>query len=804
MSANLVPFSSAGGFVTAGNITTTGSGGDITMSGGNITGAGNISLDGGYINGGTATVVTDGINSIALSAGAQMDLFGFPFSAGTARGQLTITGNISTTQALGTWYYQSVNSYTYQLYTDSTYSTLANASGWTAYTGGGEVAITLQDPPANIVVNSNGYLSTFTNAGQLNLPGALTAVGDIGTDGNLYVTDATFSGSILGANTITAANLIITNNANIANLTYNNITNLTTANLVLGLGNTQTGTNVNGGGMVVGNTAEASFVYNYSSSSWVSNINLSAAGNVLAGGFVSSTGNVSGGNIRTVGQVSATGNITGAYIFGNGSQLTGLAASYGNANVATFLAAYGSNTISTTGNVTANFFIGNGSQLTGIVSSYGNANVVANLAALGSNPVSSTGNVSGGNIRTVGQVSATGNITGAYIFGNGSQLTGISGVSTYGNSNVITLLAAYGSNTISTTGDVTAGNLSTSGSLSADGATIAGALAVTGGAGVQIYDSTLTANTFSASATLGPGFITSSGTISAGGNVTGGNVLTGGVVSSTGNITGNYFIGNVSATTISASGNITAGNVSVTGNVYNSGGQIFGVPASYLKYTRSTAQTSGSFPANSVVICNVLESSFGSDISANTTTGQVTLVAGKTYRLRGMMPSYNGSPTARPSFGWYNETTSAYVGEAAMAYSPADAANNGAFGGTAEAVITPGVTTVVSFRMISSGSTVTQFGQNGDFSLTGNYPWIDVQVIGGQAPITGFSTTGTVTGTTVITTPVALASLTAVAGGRAFVNNANLVAAGNFGAQVGSGGSNVVPVWSNGTNWYIG
>lgn len=53
-------------------------------------------------------------------------------------------------------------------------------------------------------------------------------------------------------------------------------------------------------------------------------------------------------------------------------------------------------------------------------------------------------------------------------------------------------------------------------------------------------------------------------------------------------------------------------------------------------------------------------------------------------------------------------------------------------------------------------------------------------------------------------TPVALANLTAVAGGRAFVSDGNLVASGNFGAQIGSGGSNVVPVWSNGTNWYIG
>lgn len=75
----------------------------------------------------------------------------------------------------------------------------------------------------------------------------------------------------------------------------------------------------------------------------------------------------------------------------------------------------------------------------------------------------------------------------------------------------------------------------------------------------------------------------------------------------------------------------------------------------------------------------------------------------------------------------------------------------------------------------------------------------------GQLSAPGNITAGNILGVNiVVTTPTALANLTAVAGGRAFVNNANLVAAGNFGQQVGSGGSNTVPVWSDGTNWYIG
>lgn len=39
---------------------------------------------------------------------------------------------------------------------------------------------------------------------------------------------------------------------------------------------------------------------------------------------------------------------------------------------------------------------------------------------------------------------------------------------------------------------------------------------------------------------------------------------------------------------------------------------------------------------------------------------------------------------------------------------------------------------------------------------------------------------------------------------RAFISDANLVAVGNFGNAVSGGGSNTVPVWSDGNNWLIG
>jgi hypothetical protein len=56
--------------------------------------------------------------------------------------------------------------------------------------------------------------------------------------------------------------------------------------------------------------------------------------------------------------------------------------------------------------------------------------------------VSVTGNVTGGNIVTLGTVSATGNIAGNYILGNGSQLTGIAVGNSFG------AIAVIGANTV--------------------------------------------------------------------------------------------------------------------------------------------------------------------------------------------------------------------------------------------------------------------------------------------------------------------------------------------------------------------
>ena len=243
-------------------------------------------------------------------------------------------------------------------------------------------------------------------------------------------------------------------------------------------------------------------LYNATGVPQVVNNNISVSGNILAGGYISAAGNVTGANLVTTGNVyagniignivgnfvlsggntevvfnnnsvacsspaftfnstsntlavtgavTATGNVTGNYILGNGSQLTGLPATYGNANVVTLLSSFGSNTVSTTGNITGGFILGNGSQLTGLPATYGNANVATLLAGFGSNSISTTGN-----------------ITANYFIGNGSQLTDINAgniIGGYGNANVANYLANFGSNSISTTGNISAGNVSVTGNI---------------------------------------------------------------------------------------------------------------------------------------------------------------------------------------------------------------------------------------------------------------------------------------------------------------------------------------------------
>jgi hypothetical protein len=158
-----------------------------------------------------------------------------------------------------------------------------------------------------------------------------------------------------------------------------------------------------------------------------------------------------------------------------------------------------------------------------------------------------------------------------------------------------------------------------------------------------------------------------------------------------------------------------------------------GVSASYARGSRTASQTTG-LSTNGLVAFTQVEQSAGQDISLNTSTGQITLAAGRTYRLQAQVPNFQTSNSdARPQFGWYNETTGAYVGSSSASYSGGSTAAWGATGGLSDAVITTSVQTVVSYRIMQTFNT-NQLGGSLDFVTTGSYPWFNIEVISGNQP----------------------------------------------------------------------
>ena len=278
------------------------------------------------------------------------------------------------------------------------------------------------------------------------------------------------------------------------------------------------------------------------------------------------------GNVATGGVVSATGNITGSYIIGNGSQLTGLPASYSNANVAAYLPIY-------TGNIA-----GGNIGVSGAINAVGEITSFANLVTTGQ--VQATGNITGSNLGLTGAMSATGNIRGANFISSGV-------VSVAGNITAANFLGNVAAGTVSASGNITTAGYfvgtfagSISGNVTAPGTNtqvvynnsgnLAGSAGFTFSSGANSL--VVTGNVTGANL-LTAGLISATSTITSASSITGGNMLTGGIVSAAGNVrganfnttglitatgkvVGNYFIGNGSQLTGVASTS-TRANVTV-------------------------------------------------------------------------------------------------------------------------------------------------------------------------------------------------------------------------------------------------
>jgi len=289
------------------------------------------------------------------------------------------------------------------------------------------------------------------------------------------------------------------------------------------------------------------------------------------------------------------------------------------------------------------------------------------------------------------------------------------------------------------------------------------------------------------------------------GNVTGGNILTAGSVSATGNITGGNILGNGQALTsilFSNTSDATAAGLTVD-DFYLSASTALSVTNS-----GSSAYLFDQYPGNNPTIYAVAGSTLAFRLAV---TGHPFLIqsSGANYSTGLNHVTTTGTvTTAASAQGQVTGTLYWKIpGNAVGTYTYQCSVHGGMVGNIVVSSPTEG-----SFASLSvTGNVVATRVQNdGNLEIRSNVAgtartWTFDAIGDFNLPVGGnISGSGYVTAVRVITDPRPLANLSAVAGGRAFVSDGNLVAAGNFGVQIGGGGANTVPVYSDGSNWFIG
>ena len=416
---------------------------------GNITANGNITADyyfgdGGQlsnviagpgttlINGNTNIVLaSNGNANITINGTSNVAVFtttGVAISGNVTAGTLSTTGNVTAGNLRTT----GAVSATGIIYSTTGLQT-AGASTATGNVTGGNVLTAG-------VVSATGNVTTggrISSVGNINTSANVIAVGNV--TGNYIIGDGGFL-----SNVTVVSNVAVTQ---IANGTSSLAVTGSAGNIVVAVnGVSNVAQFVPNGIEVLGNVNSANIYLTgrFVSVGNVTGSNLLATSGVIATGNVtgahvnsdltmSATGNIQGGNLRTAGNVSASGTVTG--ITFNGNVLATTVSASGTVTGITFNGNVAATTVSASGTVTGVTF---------------NGNVLATT-------VSASGTVTGGNVNTAGVVSAAGNITGSYFFGNGSQLTSVV-------ANSVGTLTS-----LSVTGNTTTGNLLTGGAVSATG-----------------------------------------------------------------------------------------------------------------------------------------------------------------------------------------------------------------------------------------------------------------------------------------------------------------------------------------------
>jgi hypothetical protein len=187
--------------------------------------------------------------------------------------------------------------------------------------------------------------------------------------------------------------------------------------------------NIQANGTFIGNAAGLSSINGSNVLGTVSSAN--TAGTAAVANVANS---VAGANVTGVVAQAAQANAANTATTAGSATTAGTVTGNAQANitsVGTLTSLSASGNITTSGNVSGNFILGNGSLLTGIAASYGNTEVAAFLPTYTGAMPAMTGNVT-----------TTANVQGAYLIGDGSFITNLPGGS-YGNSNVAAYLPTF-------------------------------------------------------------------------------------------------------------------------------------------------------------------------------------------------------------------------------------------------------------------------------------------------------------------------------------------------------------------------
>ena len=447
---------------TASVISTLGVGGDIDLTGTLYAGA--VNTSGGAINGqfhGDGTYITGSPTFTNLTVSGTLTASGFTagntnlfngqaaaYYVDTSSSTQTKAGNLHITGAT------TVGSNLLVSGTASVISTLGVGGdittsgtiyGGAVNTSGGSISGAFYGDGSHITGSP-----TFTN---LTVSGTLTASGFTAGNTTLFNSQpasyyVNTAGGQTVAGTTTLTNLVVTGSATISSFTAGNTvllngepssfyvdtsstTQTKSGNLIVS--GSITGTHYGDGSNLTG-TAAAFTVGNASVAANASQLNgqlpayyLNTAGGQTVAGALTLTGNVNanafygdGSHLTgspTYSNLTVTGSLTASgFVAGNTLQLNGQPASY-------YLNTAGGQTIA--GSLAATTYYGDASHLTGTATNL----IVGNANQLNSQPASYYLNTAGGQSIS-GALTATGNITANAFYGDGTNITGLSPVTT--------------------------------------------------------------------------------------------------------------------------------------------------------------------------------------------------------------------------------------------------------------------------------------------------------------------------------------------------------------------------------------